>query len=149
MEIDTDLGPILGPKLVRLDPMTIRQLQGTKISKAIDDFAKLSASAMQLRQPLTSCDKLINSDHTLYLLWESLPNDNARSRVIGMLKVGRKHLFLYDKELKTYEGELIALLDFYVHMSCQRQGSGKKLFDYMLSSEHCQPYEIAFDSPNG
>lgn len=66
-----------------------------------------------------------------------------------MLKIGRKHLFLYDKELKTYEGELTALLDFYVHISCQRQGCGKKLFDYMLHSENVQPYEIAFDSPTG
>ncbi|VDD91312.1 unnamed protein product [Enterobius vermicularis] len=72
MEIPMDLTPILGSKLVRLDPMTIHQLQGSKICEAIDQFAQLSAGAMQLRQPLTTCDKLTNSDHTLYLLWDTV-----------------------------------------------------------------------------
>lgn len=71
------------------------------------------------------------------------------SRLIGMLKVGRKQLFLYDREMKTYEGELLALLDFYVHFSYQRQGYGKKLFEFMLHYERIAAHDVAFDNPTG
>uniref|UniRef100_A0A914ZUR8 N-acetyltransferase domain-containing protein n=1 Tax=Parascaris univalens TaxID=6257 RepID=A0A914ZUR8_PARUN len=72
---------------------------------------------------------------------------NGMSRLLGMLKVGRKHLFLYDRQMKTYEGELMALLDFYVHFSLQRQGYGKKLFDFMLQCEQVSANEVALDNP--
>lgn len=71
------------------------------------------------------------------------------SRLLGMLKVGRKQLFLYDRQMKTYEGELMALLDFYVHFSLQRQGYGKKLFDFMLQCERVSAHEVALDNPTG
>ncbi|VDK48421.1 unnamed protein product, partial [Cylicostephanus goldi] len=58
MEVEADLRPILGPALVRLDPMRIKQLQSPVVYKAIDDLAKLSAQCMQVRAPLTSCEKL-------------------------------------------------------------------------------------------
>lgn len=51
--------------------------------------------------------------------------------------------------MKTYQGTLIALLDFYIHFSCQRKGFGKKLFDFMLEKENVEPHEIAFDNPSG
>ncbi|MFH4979285.1 hypothetical protein AB6A40_005994 [Gnathostoma spinigerum] len=70
------------------------------------------------------------------------------SRILGILKVGRKQLFLYDKEMKAYRGDLLALLDFYVHFSCQRRGYGKVLFDFMLRNENAEPYEIALDNPS-
>ncbi|PIO76590.1 hypothetical protein TELCIR_01332 [Teladorsagia circumcincta] len=70
MEVAADLRPVLGPTLVRLDPMRIKQLQSPTVYKAIDDLAKLSAQCMQLRSPLTTCEKLVASDHTLYLSWE-------------------------------------------------------------------------------
>ncbi|KIH59223.1 hypothetical protein ANCDUO_10558 [Ancylostoma duodenale] len=81
MEVAADLRPVLGPALVRLDPMRIKQLHVSEehltnlfrspvVYKAIDDLAKLSAQCMQLRAPLTCCEKLIMSDHTLYLSWE-------------------------------------------------------------------------------
>ncbi|XGW25239.1 hypothetical protein V3C99_006566 [Haemonchus contortus] len=70
MEVAADLRPVLGPALVRLDPMRIKQLQSPTVYKAIDELAKLSAQCMQLRTPLTCCEKLVASDHTLYLSWE-------------------------------------------------------------------------------
>ncbi|PIO58135.1 hypothetical protein TELCIR_20435, partial [Teladorsagia circumcincta] len=74
------------------------------VYKAIDDLAKLSAQCMQLRSPLTTCEKLVASDHTLYLSWEYDVDKNV-SRILGFAKVGRKRLFLYDSEMQTYEGE--------------------------------------------
>ncbi|KHJ94843.1 hypothetical protein OESDEN_05222 [Oesophagostomum dentatum] len=75
------------------------------VYKAIDDLANLSAQCMQLRAPLTCCERLVNSDHTLYLSWEYDEEKNV-SRLIGYAKVGRKKLFLYDSEMQTYEGEV-------------------------------------------
>uniref|UniRef100_A0A1I7ZQX9 Alpha-tubulin N-acetyltransferase n=1 Tax=Steinernema glaseri TaxID=37863 RepID=A0A1I7ZQX9_9BILA len=146
MEVKADFTPMLGPSLVRLDPMRVKQLQNETLYQAIDELCKMSAQAMNLKCPLTTCEKLIISDNTVYLAWER-DHEKAVSRLIGILKVGRKKLFLYDNDRNTYEGELICLLDFYVHHSAQRQGYGKALFDFMLQSERAKVERMAFDSP--
>ncbi len=52
--------------------------------------------------------------------------------VIGLLKVGEKHLYVYDSHGQVHERTPLCLLDFYVHESKQRSGYGKKLFNAML-----------------
>ena len=52
--------------------------------------------------------------------------------VVGMLKVGRKKLFLLDPQQRTKETAPLCVLDFYIHESRQRRGYGRRLFDYML-----------------
>jgi alpha-tubulin N-acetyltransferase 1 len=52
--------------------------------------------------------------------------------IIGFLKVGVKHLYVYDSHGQVHERTPLCLLDFYVHESKQRSGYGKKLFDVML-----------------
>jgi len=52
--------------------------------------------------------------------------------VIGLLKVGAKHLYVYDSHGQVHERTPLCLLDFYVHESKQRSGYGKKLFNAML-----------------
>lgn len=147
MEIPQDLRPILGPRMVRLDPMRIKQLQSPIVYEALDNLAKLSSHCMQLRAPLTSCEKLINSENTLYLSWE-FDEETETSKLLGFVKVGRKKLFLYDSQMQTYEGEILCLLDFYVHYSVQRRGIGKELIDYMLAQENTKPFELALDNPS-
>ena len=44
--------------------------------------------------------------------------------------------------------EPLCVLDFYIHESCQRQGIGKLLFEYMLQCEKIQPCELAYDAPS-
>ncbi|KAK0398302.1 hypothetical protein QR680_002522 [Steinernema hermaphroditum] len=146
MEVKADFTPMLGPSLVRLDPMRVKQLQNETLYQAIDELCKMSAQAMNIKCPLTTCEKLIVSDNTLYLVWER-DEEKSVSRLIGLLKVGRKKLFLYDNDRNTYEGELLCLLDFYVHHSGQRKGYGKSLFDFMLQSERAKVEKMAFDSP--
>jgi alpha-tubulin N-acetyltransferase 1 len=46
-----------------------------------------------------------------------------------------------------YEGDLLCVLDFYVHPSVQRMGHGRALFDFMLRCESTSPTRLAFDSP--
>ena len=57
--------------------------------------------------------------------------------VIGILKVGAKHLYVYDSHGQVHERTPLCVLDFYVHESKQRLGYGKRLFDTML--EVCIP----------
>lgn len=52
--------------------------------------------------------------------------------VLGMLKVGMKHLYVFDAGGNNHEVTAKCVLDFYVHESKQRMGLGKKLFQYML-----------------
>lgn len=59
--------------------------------------------------------------------------------VIGMLKVGQKHLFLFDEREQVHELEPLCVLDFYVVPSRQRSGLGRSLFDYML---HVSTYNL-------
>ena len=51
---------------------------------------------------------------------------------VGILKVGRKKLFVYDRHGRVHEVNPICVLDFYVHESRQRMGCGRKLFEFML-----------------
>lgn len=71
--------------------------------------------------------------------------------VLGILKVGRRRLFLNVSRLQElcargtrpllslqdgtgvqHEVEPLSVLDFYVHESRQRSGCGKKLFEAMM-----------------
>ncbi len=52
--------------------------------------------------------------------------------VIGFIKVGAKHLYVYDSHGQVHERTPLCVLDFYVHESKQRSGYGKKLFEVML-----------------
>jgi alpha-tubulin N-acetyltransferase 1 len=52
--------------------------------------------------------------------------------VVGILKVGAKHLYVYDSSGQVHERTSLCVLDFYVHESKQRLGYGKRLFDTML-----------------
>ena len=64
--------------------------------------------------------------------------------VVGILKVGRKKLFVLDTHGNQTEMEPLCVLDFYVHESCQRRGCGKQLFETMLAvglSENTDPLE--------
>lgn len=49
-----------------------------------------------------------------------------------MLKMGVKHLYVFDAGGNNHEITTKCILDFYVHESKQRMGLGKRLFQYML-----------------
>lgn len=52
--------------------------------------------------------------------------------VVGILKMGWKKLYLYDKVGARTESMVYCLLDFYIHESKQRKGYGKRLLEHML-----------------
>ncbi|VDQ09901.1 unnamed protein product [Trichobilharzia regenti] len=106
--------------LARLYRMPVKD-----IVTLLDILGKLSAQ--RLPGPVTSYQKFRTSNHKIFLL-SNIP----KKIVLGFLKIGKKKLFVHDKKGACFECMPLCVLDFYIHESHQRQGCGKKLFDFML-----------------
>uniref|UniRef100_A0A182PIF1 Alpha-tubulin N-acetyltransferase n=1 Tax=Anopheles epiroticus TaxID=199890 RepID=A0A182PIF1_9DIPT len=116
-----------------------------QISEIINTIGSMSAQAQGLSVPVTTAQKLRNSDHHIYLMFES---DDRNGLVVGILKVGRKSLYVFDPAGETVNVTAPCVLDFYVHESRQRGGLGRELFEHMLREENIQPEELAIDRPS-
>lgn len=68
--------------------------------------------------------------------------------VLGILKIGKKSLYVFDKLGETRHVQAPCILDFYIHESQQRRGLGKNLFEYMLDYEGLLPAQFAIDRPS-
>ncbi|CAM9143645.1 unnamed protein product, partial [Choristocarpus tenellus] len=101
--------------------------------------------AQGLHSAITSMEKLKqNYSHRVYIMCEL-----AGKRILGFLKLGRKHLFLYGVHgNKLTESDPLCVLDFYVQESVQREGIGLKIFKHVLENEQVKPTELAFDRPS-
>ncbi|KAI5640899.1 GNAT acetyltransferase, mec-17 domain-containing protein [Phthorimaea operculella] len=118
------------------------------LAKVIDSLGEQSASAQGLNRVITTAEKLRNSPtHTLYLLKDSGAK-GGKGEVVALLKVGSKHLFLFDERDIVREVEPLCVLDFYVRGDRQRRGLGKRLFDYMLQEENAKAEHLAIDGPS-
>jgi len=154
MELAFDLSSVFGDEpLVRLDSVALRRLNPRRcwaVQKLINDMGLLSSEAQGLRRVLTSYEKLIDAEdeQVLYVLWKHNPTNPRASLVVGMLKVGRKHLYLCDGQLRCFEGNPLCILDFYVFDCLQRQGHGHLLYDFMLQQEGVSPDAVAIDKPS-
>ena len=63
----------------------------------LDVMGEASAQAQALKNPITSGSKMLASEgQTIYMLVDRKANSGAGA-VVGMLKVGRKKLFLLDR----------------------------------------------------
>lgn len=129
------------------DVRAVRTMQDC-LSKLIDTMGEQSAMAQGLNRVITTAEKLRNSPtHTLYLLKD--PNGKSgQGEVIGLLKVGHKHLFLFDERDQVREVEPLCVLDFYVVRDRQRSGYGQVLFNYMLHDMEVSAHELAIDGPS-
>ncbi|XP_072406255.1 alpha-tubulin N-acetyltransferase 1 isoform X3 [Chiloscyllium punctatum] len=110
-------------------------------------MGEASAKAQQLSAPITSASRMQSNRHRLYLLKDGLAN-HGKGAAIGFLKVGHKKLFVLDGRGAHNEMEPLCVLDFYVHVSLQRHGYGKELFDYMIQYEGTKPHHLAIDRPS-
>lgn len=68
--------------------------------------------------------------------------------VVGILKIGHKSLYVFDKNGDTKHVVAPCVLDFYVHESRQRHGLGKIMFEHMLEHENLLPEQLAVDRPS-
>jgi len=142
--IDNELLPIaVSNSTGRKDWPTLRRMQD-KLTVVMDDMGEASRIAQSLNQIITNADRLKKSNHLVYLL-----RDNVKSNcIVGLLKIGKKNLFVYDRSGKNHELVPMCVLDFYVHESKQRMGCGKYLFEYMLRHQNVGPQHLAVDRPS-
>lgn len=117
------------------------------VTEILHDMGIASQKAQGLNAPITSAEKLKNSDQILYL-FSDLQANNGRGLVVGLLKIGEKNLFLVDRTGKLHEKKAMCILDFYVHESKQRMGCGKYMFDRMLKDMKVLPESLAIDKPS-
>ncbi|XP_025198677.1 alpha-tubulin N-acetyltransferase 1-like isoform X2 [Melanaphis sacchari] len=111
----------------------------------IDEMGKASAVSQELKLPITSANRLINSDHVIYMMTEH--NKPEHFAVVGFLKMGWKKLFLYDKQASRSEAKVYCLLDFYIHERRQRKGYGIRLMECMLQDVGLEAKHLAIDKP--
>ena len=110
------------------------------IAALIDSFGVSSAAAQGVPQPMTCAAKLRASGHRIYVY-----SDGTRAK--GFLKVGTKHLYIYDRKGQVTEMDPVCALDFYVCEDCQRQGLGQALLSYFLEAESLEARKVAWDKP--
>ncbi|CAE1250511.1 ATAT1 [Acanthosepion pharaonis] len=118
-----------------------------EINLIIDGLGNASAKAQHLHAAVTSSSKLASSDHFMYLIKDPEGN-GGYGLAIGFLKIGFKKLYVYDLKGEMHEREPLCVLDFYIRESYQRQGYGKRLYDYMLMHEKMEPPQLAIDRPS-
>ncbi|GFN77564.1 alpha-tubulin n-acetyltransferase [Plakobranchus ocellatus] len=141
--IDSRLQPC---RQLGIDRYGFQQLQ-KMLYEVVDKMGDASARAQGLHGSITTGKKLELANHRLYLMKDANGNSGQGSAV-GILKVGRKKLFVYDQCKAQHELEPLCVLDFYVHESRQRMGCGRKLFDFMLSRENIRVEHLAVDRPS-
>ena len=73
-----------------------------------------------------------NTNAIIIVCYDISDNNN----MIGYVKYGYKHLFLYTKQGKVIEKDILCVLDIYVLESKQRNGIGKLLLEHVLRNEH-------------
>ncbi|KAJ3313831.1 Alpha-tubulin N-acetyltransferase 1 [Boothiomyces sp. JEL0838] len=141
-----------------------------------NELGAASARAQSLRGPITTLLKLkTNPDQRLYLMKEDIQDITLKSEtsrddlymfnsagisgfkdlvnagkynIVGMLKVGTKKLFVVDGNNRHIEISPLCVLDFYIDEKLQRQGYGKRLFEFMLAIEFVSPRHLAYDRPS-
>ncbi|XP_078272442.1 alpha-tubulin N-acetyltransferase 1 [Rhinoraja longicauda] len=118
-----------------------------QLTVVLDKMGEASAKAQQLSAAITNASRMQVNRHRLYILKDGLAN-RGRGTAIGFLKVGNKKLFVLDGQGAHNEMEPLCVLDFFVHVSLQRHGYGKELFDYMIQYEGVQPHHLAIDRPS-
>ncbi|MFH4973754.1 hypothetical protein AB6A40_000463 [Gnathostoma spinigerum] len=154
MEVNFDLSTIFGEqsigRLNQEDLYRFHRRRFPEVANIIDRIGKLSAEARGMKRSVTSYERLLDADdhEVLYLQWQKHPNNDTESIIGGMLKIGYRTLYLFDKKLKSYQTKPLCILDFYVFDSMQKAGHGHALFEYMLEHEHWPVEKVAIDNPS-
>jgi len=139
--VGSDLIPKGSPGVVKIGQPIVKQ----RIGEIMDVVGKASAVAQTLHTVITSSEKLRSGgdEQLVYFLCDFNTNE-----VVGLLKIGRRKLFVYDQQGVQHELTPLCILDFYVHESRQRVGCGKVLFDAMLANENVDVKHLAIDRPS-
>lgn len=154
MEVLFDLKAVFGNNqpIVKITGEWVTMRNARKfpaIADVVNALGEESAFSQGLRGPVTSYEKMYNSDYLLYIWWEPHPTNASYGLVMGFAKVGRKSLYLFDRDGKCVKCNPVCLLDFYVVQSQQRKGYGLALLQHVMQENGLtHPWEIAVDRPS-
>ena len=113
------------------------------VKKLIDELGQLSSKLQGLKHVITTFQSFFNGDNKLYILVSE-----DKSKALGFLKVGPRHLYFWDNSGGQKEFNILCLLDFCVCPNSQRKGYGKILIDKMLETECKEMHQIPIDKPS-
>lgn len=155
MEFDIDINSLLREVITKVDNrlQVCRSAAASfpdarlRLFEIVNKMGEASARAQGLAGAITTGRRLETSDHHLYIMKDP-EGSRGKGAVIGILKIGRKRLFVYDRHGQQWEMNPLCILDFYVHESRQRMGCGRRLFDFMLNTESMAPQHLAVDRPS-
>lgn len=157
MEFKFDVSDIFPSSVVEVNPSLIppgfagdrRGLSNVvaKVAEVVNAMGDASAAAQGLSNPITTAERLRKADQTVYLLVDR-DSKGGKGVVTGMLKTGKKSLYVFDRDGQHHHVSPPCVLDFYVHESRQRTGLGKQLFEHMLKKENVEPVKLAIDRPS-
>ena len=126
---------VLTPRMVQNAPHEVVSL--------INMIGSASSQAQNLSHTITTFNSFASGDNTMYILF-----DDSHTRVLGFVKIGPRHLFLWDHFGVQHEMQPICLLDFFTYPECQRRGYGKKMIDEMLKDNRMEMSQIPIDRPS-
>ena len=109
------------------------------VTEILDKMGLASSQSQNLTTISTSFLKFYESNHRIVIKAQ-------QNKVLGFIKVGTKKLYVRDRYYNYHNVSPLCVIDFYVHESCQRNGIGKQLFDYMVNFERKYPEEIAYET---
>ncbi|PAV77171.1 hypothetical protein WR25_12566 [Diploscapter pachys] len=153
VDVQYDFSAIFTEPIQRLDRIQLLRFNPRKywaVEKAIDKMGELSTKAQGLKRVITSYQKMLDheEEQIIYIMWKRSQDKENMSQLIGILKVGRKKLYLRDAQEQPFEEKPLCILDFYVNEPLQRRGRGHELYEFMLQSECISAHDIAIDKPS-
>ncbi|ORX59093.1 DUF738-domain-containing protein [Piromyces finnis] len=145
-EIEIDFNTL---KIFSLTSQDIKNIKKENIKRYNDleiQIKKLgdeSAKWQKLRYAITTLDIIEeNPEQKLYIIC------GQNNDLIGYIKIGKKKLYLYDKDGVCHELVLQTILDFLITTIYQKKGIGHHLFEYVLKKENLKETNIAYDRPS-
>jgi len=81
-------------------------------------------------------------------MWQKKDDCPSVSIVYGFLRTCRRKLYLINNDQKCTIASPVSVMDFFVHLSVQKQGYALVLFNNMLEAEKVEPYQCAYDKPS-
>lgn len=111
------------------------------LNEIVDSLGDVSAKEQGLPAPVTTSLRFFSSDERLYIL-------AAGFKVVGMIKVGHKKLFVRDEVGNVREIEPLCVLDFCTFYDYQRKGYGRVIYETMLKNEKVAPHKLGYDRPS-
>lgn len=110
----------------------------------INKLGNASSRAQNLAHTITTYSAFTgDGNEILYILVSE-----DKTTALGFVKIGPKHLYLWDHAGIQHEMTPLCLLDFFTYPSEQRKGYGRKMIDRVLADKHLQMQQIPIDRPS-